>query len=90
MPVSSPAQPIPRTKGRRTKTEAINKGKSGAKVKKAEKPVVGPFLLAFFLFVVVGSAVLQIFRVLFDSAGDAAPKAPKQDANDFSQFAKGG
>jgi hypothetical protein len=61
-----PAQPIPRGKGRRSKVEksaAVNRFERQAIEKKAGN-TVGPWLMGFFVFVVVGSAVVQIFRTL--------------------------
>lgn len=38
--------------------------KNGKINKKEEKPGVGPVVLAVFLFVVVGSAVISLFRAM--------------------------
>ncbi len=68
---------IPRAKGRRARVDQAAqrvKGSGSSAVAKQDKPAVSPFLMAFFLFVVVGSAVLQVLNKLVlggDSAGEA-------------------
>jgi len=77
--VSAPG--IPRTGGRRAKTERIQaKGRGDGELKKskADKAPVGKFLVFFFLFVVVGSAFLQILRVVFNMDDDETVP-PTQD-----------
>jgi hypothetical protein len=58
---------ISRAKGRRARVDQAAqrvKGSGSSAVAKKDKPAVSPFLLAFFLFVVVGSAVLQVLNKL--------------------------
>lgn len=59
----------PRNRGMRQKSEKLAQRKRGAPVAgtradKVEGYTVGPWLLGFFLFVVVGSAAVEVLRIL--------------------------
>lgn len=72
--------PIPRNKGRRNKTlQAENRraGEVSSKQKEIDEKPVSNFLVAFFLFVVVGSAFLQIFRLFLDMEVEDSAMPPE-------------
>ncbi len=70
VPLFGDAAPgIPRAKGRRARVDQAaqrvkGSGSGSSALAKQDKPAVSPFLMAFFLFVVVGSAVLQVLNKL--------------------------